>query len=75
MVKKHFILVNTVGAANGITVKGINRLMGSNLPKMISPNLLFHNYLEAHSLIIINWLLESLRLRPKVIPLGGFHCN
>ena len=33
----------------------------------------YPKYIEAHSLIIINWLLESDSLHPKVIPLMGFH--
>ncbi len=32
-------------------------------------------YIEAHSLIIISWLLESVCLCPKVIPLSGFHVS
>ena len=30
-------------------------------------------YIEAHSVIIIRWLLESDCLCPKVIPLSGLH--
>ncbi len=31
-------------------------------------------YVEANMLIIIIWLLESVYLCPKVIPLSSFHC-
>ncbi len=31
-------------------------------------------YAEIHFLIIISWLLESICLCPKVIPLSSFYC-
>ena len=49
---------------NGIAHNGINQLMGSNLSRLTSPNLLFHIlfYFEANLLIVISQLLEWISL-------------
>jgi hypothetical protein len=49
--------------------------MGSNLSHWQIPNYHFTpNVCLVHSLIKINWLLESVYLCPKVIPLSGAYC-
>jgi hypothetical protein len=55
----------------GAPLNGINWLTGSNLSWLTSPKLLFHTlfYFEANLLTIISWLMESVCLCPKMIPL------
>jgi hypothetical protein len=55
----------------GITDNEINWLMGSNVSRLTSANYSFQLNV---TVIIISRLLESVCLRPKVVPLSCFHC-
>ena len=60
----------------GITDIGVNRLMGSKLSRVTSPQitLSYLMYDEAHLRNIISQLLESVFICPEVISLSSFHC-